>query len=170
MIRARFLYGVLEMENYLLKIKELSKPVVEEYGLILVDVKKVVEFGAVIAQVIIDDPKTFTLDIDLVAKINEQILDLVNDYLPDDSYLEVTTPGVERSLESEDDYNKAIGKYIYIKMTEKIESAFNQDELYGYLEENKENELVAKGFIKGAKKTFIVPKEKIAKIRLAVKF
>lgn len=158
------------MENYLEKIKELSKPIVEEYGLILVGVKKVVEFGAVIAQVIIDDPKTFTLDIDVVAEINERILDEVNDYLPDNSYLEVTTPGVERPLENEDDYNKAIGKYIYIKMTEKVSSAKDQDEVYGYLEENKETELLIRGFVKGAKKTFIVPKDKIAKIRLAVKF
>ncbi len=158
------------MEGYLLKIKELSKPIVEEYGYILIDVKKVVEFGAVISQVIIDDPKTFTLDIDIVGQINERILDVVNDYLPDDSYLEVTSLGVERELESEDDYNKAIGKYIYIKMTETLKTASNQEEVYGYLEENKEAELIVKGFVKGAKKTFTIPKEKIAKIRLAVKF
>ena len=169
MIRARFLNGV-NMENYLLKIKELSIPVVEQYGYVLIDVKKVVEFGAVIAQVIIDDPKTFTLDIDVVAKINEEILDLVNDYLPDNSYLEVTSLGIERELESEEDYNKALTKYVYVKFTEKVPTASNLDEVYGHLEDNKENELIIKGFVKGAKKTFIIPKEKIAKIRLAVKF
>ena len=62
------------MESYLIKIKELSKPIIEEYGFILVDVKKVVEFGAVISQVIIDDPKTFTLDIDIVGEIKQRIL------------------------------------------------------------------------------------------------
>ena len=96
------------MESYLIKIKELSKPIIEEYGFILVDVKKVVEFGAVISQVIIDDPKTFTLDIDIVGEINQRILDEVNDFLPDDSYLEVTSLGIERELLSEDDYNKAL--------------------------------------------------------------
>ncbi len=158
------------MESYLIKIKELSKPIIEEYGFILVDVKKVVEFGAVISQVIIDDPKTFTLDIDIVGEINQRILDEVNDFLPDDSYLEVTSLGIERELLSEDDYNKAIGQYVYVKMTEIIKTASNLDELYGHLEENKENELVVKGFVKGAKKTFIIPKDKIVKIRLAVKF
>lgn len=158
------------MESYLIKIKELSKPIVEEYGYILVDVKKVVEFGAVISQVIIDDPESFVLDIDIVGEINEKILDVVNDYLPDDSYLEVTTPGVERELLSEDDYNKALGKYVFVKLTEVVKTASNLDELYGYLEENKENELIVKGFVKGAKKTFTIPKDKIAKIRLAVKF
>lgn len=158
------------MESYLIKIKELSKPIVEEYGYILVDVKKVVEFGAVISQVIIDDPESFVLDIDVVGEINEKILDVVNDYLPDDSYLEVTTPGVERELLSEDDYNKALGKYVFVKLTEVVKTASNLDELYGYLEENTENELIVKGFVKGAKKTFTIPKDKIAKIRLAVKF
>ena len=128
------------MESYLIKIKELSKPIIEEYGFILVDVKKVVEFGAVISQVIIDDPKTFTLDIDIVGEINQRILDEVNDFLPDDSYLEVTSLGIERELLSEDDYNKAIGQYVYVKMTEIIKTASNLDELYGHLEENKENE------------------------------
>lgn len=158
------------MESYLIKIKELSKPIIEEYGYILVDVKKVVEFGAVISQVIIDDPESFVLDIDVVGEINEKILDVVNDYLPDDSYLEVTTPGVERELLSEDDYNKALGKYVFVKLTEVVKTASNLDELYGYLEENKENELIVNGFVKGAKKTFTIPKDKIAKIRLAVKF
>lgn len=158
------------MESYLIKIKELSKPIIEEYGFVLVDVKKVIEFGAVISQVIIDDPKTFTLDIDVVGEINQRILDEVNDFLPDDSYLEVTSLGVERELLNEDDYNKAIGKYIYVKMTEVIKTASSLEEVYGYLEENKDNELVVKGFVKGAKKTFTIPKDKIAKIRLAVKF
>jgi ribosome maturation factor RimP len=158
------------MESYLIKIKELSKPIVEEYGFILVDVKKVVEFGAVISQVIIDDPKTFTLDIDVVGEINQRILDEVNDFLPDDSYLEVTSLGIERELLSEEDYNKAIGQYVYVKMTEMVKTASNLDELYGHLEENKDNELIVKGFVKGAKKTFIIPKDKIVKIRLAVKF
>ena len=55
-------------------------------------------------------------------------------------------------------------------MTEMVKTASNLDELYGHLEENKDNELIVKGFVKGAKKTFIIPKDKIVKIRLAVKF
>ena len=156
--------------NYLDKIKELSLPIVESYDLVLIGAKLTKEFGASIIQITIDDPKTFNLDIDKVAKINEEILDVVNDYIPDGYYLEVTTLGIERELESEDDYNKAIGEYIYILANSKLPTACNLNELYGYLEENKEEELIVKGFVKGVKKTFIVPKKEIAKIRLAVKF
>ena len=31
-----------------------------------------------------------------------------------------------------------IGKYVYVKMTEALKTASNQEEVYGYLEENKE--------------------------------
>lgn len=156
--------------NYLDKIKELSLPIVESHDLKLISVKLVKEFGASIIQITIDDPTTFNLDIDEVAKINEEILDIVNDYIPDGYYLEVASLGIERELESEEDYNKAIGEYIYILANDKLPTACNLNELYGYLEENKEEELILKGFVKGAKKIFIVPKKEIAKIRLAVKF
>ena len=56
--------------NYLDKIKELSLPIIEEHNMVLISVKLVKEFGASIIQITIDDPKTFNLDIDEVAKIN----------------------------------------------------------------------------------------------------
>lgn len=156
--------------NYLEKIKELSVDIIKSHNVELIDVVLRKEFGASIIQITIDDVNTFDLDIDKVALINEEILDIVNDYIPDGYYLEVTTLGIERELKDESDYNKAIGKYVYIVTNEKISKMGNSNELYGYLEENNETSLVIKGFVKGAKKTFIIPKENIAKIRLAVKF
>lgn len=156
--------------NYLEKIKELSIDIIKSHNVELIDVALRKEFGASIIQITIDDVNTFDLDIDKVALINEEILDIVNDYIPDGYYLEVTTLGIERELKDESDYNKAIGKYVYILTNEKISKMGDSNELYGYLEENNETSLVIKGFVKGAKKTFIIPKENIAKIRLAVKF
>lgn len=156
--------------NYLEKIKELSIGIIKSHNVELIDVALRKEFGASIIQITIDDVNTFDLDIDKVALINEEILDIVNDYIPDGYYLEVTTLGIERELKDESDYNKAIGKYVYILTNEKISKMGDSNELYGYLEENNETSLVIKGFVKGAKKTFIIPKENIAKIRLAVKF
>ena len=110
------------------KIKELSLPVVEKYQKSLVSVEHVKEYGIDIVRITIDDPNTFDIDIDDVAKINEEILDLVNDYLPDGYYLEVTSVGIERELKTDSDLEKALGKYIYLKTYEKLESAFNQKE------------------------------------------
>ena len=58
------------------KINELSLPVVEKYQKSLVSVEHVNEYGIDIIRITIDDPNTFDIDIDDVAKINEEILDL----------------------------------------------------------------------------------------------
>lgn len=152
------------------KINELSLPIVEKYKKILVSVEQVNEYGIDIIRITIDDPNTFDIDIDDVAKINEEILDLVNDYLPDGYYLEVTTVGIERELKSDDDLEKALGKYIYLKTYEKIESAFNQKEIYGYLESYTSDFINVNVINKTRTKLVTIEKSKIAKLRLAVKF
>ena len=152
------------------KIKGKSLPVVEKYQKTLVSVEHVNEYGIDIIRITIDDPNTFDIDIDDVAAINEEILDLVNDDLPDGYYLEVTTVGIERELKNDDDLEKALGKYIYLKTYEKIESAFNQKEIYGYLESYEEDSINVNEINKTRTKLVTIEKSKIAKIRLAVKF
>lgn len=152
------------------KIKELSLPVVEKYRKSLVSVEHVKEYGIDIVRITIDDPNTFDIDIDDVAKINEEILDLVNDYLPDGYYLEVTSVGIERELKTDSDLEKALGKYIYLKTYEKLESAFNQKEMYGYLESYTSDSVNVNVINKTRKKLVTIEKSKIAKIRLAVEF
>lgn len=152
------------------KIKGKSLPVVEKYQKTLVSVEHINEYGIDIIRITIDDPNTFDIDIDDVAAINEEILDLVNDDLPDGFYLEVTTVGIERELKNDDDLEKALGKYIYLKTYEKIESAFNQKEIYGYLESYEEDSINVNVINKTRTKLVTIEKSKIAKLRLAVKF
>lgn len=152
------------------KIKAESLPIVEKYQKILVSVEHVNEYGIDIIRLTIDDPSSFDIDIDDVASINEEILDIVNDYLPDGYYLEVTTVGIERELKTDSDFEKALGKYIYIKTYEKLESAFNLKEMYGYLESNTSDSINVNVINKTKTKLVTIEKAKIAKIRLAVKF
>ena len=152
------------------KIKGKSLPVVEKYQKTLVSVEHVNEYGIDIIRITIDDLNTFDIDIDDVAAINEEILDLVNDDLPDGYYLEVTTVGIERELKNDDDLEKALGKYIYLKTYEKIESSFNQKEIYGYLESYEEDSINVNVINKTRTKLVTIEKSKIAKLRLAVKF
>ncbi len=152
------------------KIKTLSLPIVEKYQKVLCNVEHISEYGIEIVRLTIDDPNTFDIDIDDVAAINEEVLDLVNDYLPDGYYLEVTTVGIERELKTDDDLEKALGKYIYIKTYEKQESAFNQKEIYGYLDSYTEESINVNAINKTRTKLVTIEKTKIAKLRLAVKF
>lgn len=158
------------MNNNFSKIKELSLPIVNNHNKELVDVKLRKEFGINVISIIIDDPETFTMDIDEVASINSEILDEINDYIPDGYYLEVTTLGIERELITEKDFIRAIGKYIYVSTYKKLENAGNLKEFNGYLLEQNDQEITIEALINQRKKVIIIPRAAIAKVRLAVKF
>lgn len=158
------------MNNNFSKIKELSLPIVNNHNKELVDVKLRKEFGINVISIIIDDPETFTMDIDEVASINSEILDEINDYIPDGYYLEVTTLGIERELITEKDFIRAIGKYIYVSTYQKLENAGNLKEFNGYLLEQNDQEITIEALINQRKKVIIIPRAAIAKVRLAVKF
>lgn len=150
-------------------ITESVKPIVEKYNLILYKVENVKEYGMNIYRVIVDNELSFDIDIDDVAKVNQELLDIVNDSLPDDAYLEVTTLGIEREIVTPKDYEKALNHYIYVSTYEKIEGT-NLKEFYGDLLQVNDDEIMILVNIKSRKKEITIKKEKIAKIRLAVKF
>lgn len=163
--------------SYLDTIKELIEPIVKEYNLVLISVKKKTENGFNVVEVIIDDPVSFTIDIDVVSEISERAIDLVNDYIPDGYYLEISSLGIERELITIDDYNRALSeeKYIYVKTYQKIKYTKNKNsdgekEFYGYLKSFNDEEIEITTMIKAREYTITIPKSLIALIRLAVKF
>ena len=163
--------------SYLDTIKELIEPIVKEYNLVLISVKKKTENGFNVVEVIIDDPVSFTIDIDVVSEISERAIDLVNDYIPDGYYLEISSLGIERELITIDDYNRALSeeKYIYVKTYQKIKYTKNKNsdgekEFYGYLKSFNDEEIEITTLIKAREYTITIPKSLIALIRLAVKF
>lgn len=158
------------MNDYLMKIKENAVQIAKMKNKIVVDVKLRKEFGTNIISVIIDDPTTFTLDIEEVSWINQELLEVVNDDIPDGYYLEVTSLGVERELFNQEDYQKAIGKYVYVKTYKKVETAYNLKEIYGYLQTVNEKELIIESIINQRNKIVTIPIDLVSKIRLAVKF
>ena len=78
--------------------------------------------------------------------------------------------GIERELKSDEDLEKALGKYIFVKTYEKLESAGNQKEMYGYLESYTAETININVIVKTRTKLITIEKTKIAKLRLAVKF
>lgn len=121
------------MIDILNEIKEKSIPIVSKHNKVLYNVEKVKDYGMNVIRILIDDPNTLDIDIDDVAAINQEILDVVNDLLPDDLYLEVSSVGVERELKTEKELELALNKYIYVSSYEKIENLKTKD-VYGYLE------------------------------------
>lgn len=158
------------MSEYLLKIKESASNIVDKHQKELIDVKVRKEFGTNIISIVIDDPETFSLDIDEVASINAEILDEVNDLIPDGYYLEVTSLGIERELLTEKDIQKAINQFVYLKTYQKMENAYNLKEISGYLREANAEEFKLEIFLNQRQRLVVIPRAAVAKIRLAVDF
>ena len=152
------------------EMKRLALPVIEKHEKELISLKKVKEFGIDKIVFTIDDPNTFILDVDEVATIMEEILDLINDLIPDGHYLEVSSLGAERELITPLDYERALEKYIYISTYQKVQSASNMKELYGYLKSYDEESVTIDAIIKTRTKEVTIKRDNIAKIRLAVNF
>lgn len=157
------------MIDILNEIKEKSIPIVSKHNKVLYNVEKVKDYGMNVIRILIDDPNTLDIDIDDVAAINQEILDVVNDLLPDDLYLVVSSVGVERELKTEKELELALNKYIYVSSYEKIENLKTKD-VYGYLESYDANTITINAKEKTKTKIIKINRDKIAKIRLAVEF
>jgi len=144
------------------KINELALKEGLKLGLEIVSVKYVREKGENILRILID--KETGVSINDATILNERIseaLDLLE--IDEDNYLlEVSSVGAERPIESIEDYKKAVDKYIYVE--------YDGNKVYGYLRENKDTEIIVEENIKGRLKSLTIEKQKISKIRLAIKF
>ena len=89
------------------------------------------------------------------------------DFISDKYYLEVSSPGIERDLRDLEEVSNSVGKHVYIKTYEKID---NQKEFYGDILSVDGDEITIEYKDKARVKKSVVKYEKIAKIRLAVKF
>ncbi|WP_068983121.1 ribosome maturation factor RimP [Lysinibacillus xylanilyticus] len=149
-------------------IEELAKPIVEELNLELVDVEFVKEGRNWFLRVYVDTSEG-GIDIEQCAQVSERLSLLLdeNDPITQNYYLEVSSPGAERPLKKDADFEKAIGKFIYVKTYEPIK---DMKEFQGYLTSYDEHTLMIEVRIKTRKITVTVEQEKIALARLAIDF
>lgn len=103
---------------------------------------------------------------DLSEKISP-ILDAIKpDPFPDQYMLEVTSPGLERPLKTADAVEKAVGKYIYVKLYQAIDKI---KVFEGTLLSFDGTDLIMEYMDKTRKKEVTIPYQTVAKARLAVK-
>ena len=81
------------------------------------------------------------IDINDCEKVNDAINDILDeaDYIKDQYFLEVSSPGVERLLRKEKHFEKQIGNKISVKLFKAIE---NQKEIVGILKSYNLDELI----------------------------
>lgn len=149
-------------------IEELVTPIVEELNLELVEIEFLKEGRNWFLRVYIDTPEG-GIDIEQCALVSERLSEILDekDPIEQNYYLEVSSPGAERPLRKESDFEKSVGKFIYVKTYEPIK---DMKEFQGYLRSYTEEGLELEVRIKTRKLTVFIEKEKIAKARLAIDF
>ncbi len=150
------------------KVEQLASPIAEELGLELVDVEFLKEGRDWFLRVYIENPEG-SIDIDQCAAVSNKLseeLDLV-DPIPQNYFLEVSSPGAERPLKKDEDFEKAVGQYVFIKTYEPING---MKEFEGYLLGYGPDHAKVEVRVKTRKILVEIDTTKIALARLAIDF
>ncbi len=149
------------------KSLRLAEECAQKLNLRIIEVEYVFENGIKILKVITDGENGLSLDD--ATKLNEMLSARLDeeDFIDEEYYLEVSSEGIEKELRNDEDIKKAIGKYVFIKMYEKVDGI---KEIYGDLIDFDGDILDVNYLVKNKKKNIKIQKNKISKIRLAVKF
>lgn len=150
-------------------VTELVTPILEEQNFELVEVEFVKEGKNWFLRVFID--KEGGIDIEECAFVSEHLsekLDSIDpDPIPQAYFLEVSSPGAERPLKKEADYQRALGEYIHVSLYQPLDG---EKQYEGFLQSYDDAELVLKIRIKTREKEITVDRKNIAKARLAIQF
>jgi len=143
-------------------VREVVEPVIQA-PFELVDI----EYGKIgsdmILSIFVDKPEGITLNdtADLTEIISPALDTIKPDPFPEQYFLEITSPGLERPLKTKDAVAGAVGKYIHVGLYQAIDK---QKVFEGTLDE-----LTMEYMDKTRKKTVQIPYSLVSKARLAVK-
>ena len=104
-------------------VENLIKEPIEKIGYELYDVQYIKEGKDFFLRVFIDK-KQNGITIEDCEKVNNEITDLLDtaNYIKDQYFLEVSSPGIERTLRKDKHLERSIGKEIEIKLFKKDEN------------------------------------------------
>lgn len=117
-------------ETYESRTETLLNPIVEKYGVEIYDVEYVKEGSDWYLRAYIDKPEGVSIiDCENVSRALSDVLD-AEDYIPDAYILEVSSPGLGRTLKKERHLEKSLGEKVEIKTYKPIDK---QKEFEGIL-------------------------------------
>ncbi len=134
------------MANIEEKVESLIKTKIENIGYELYDVEYSKEGKNYYLRVFIDKPEG--IDLTDCEKVNDEINDILDEanYIKEQYFLEVSSPGIERILRKDKHLEKNIGTEINIKLFKKDENG--NKEYQGILKSFNENEIELEDDIK----------------------
>lgn len=142
-------------------VEELARPILEELKYELVDIEYKKEGGSWFLRFYLDKPGGITLDD--CQLFSERISDLLDqaDPIPHRYYLEVSSPGLDRPLKKEEDFERYKGYRVHIKL---FKSVNGRKSYYGELVGLENGNVV----IQDGESTYSFPREEIASVRLDI--
>ncbi len=126
------------------KVESLLKEKIESLGYYLYEVEYLKEGAEYYLRIYID--KETGIDLNDCEKVSNEINDLLDkaDFIKEQYFLEVSSPGIERNLKKDKHFEQNIGKRVDVKLFKKDENgkkeyegilkSFNQEEIF--IEEN----------------------------------
>ena len=157
------------MSSVVETVTELVTPILDERHFELVDAEFVKEGKSWYLRIYIDKPGGINIDeCELVSDLlGEKLDDCDPDPIPQAYFLEVSSPGAERPLKKERDYERALNSYIHVSLYQPLEG----NKVYeGTMVDLKPDELPLEYMAKTRQKTIVIPRKQIAQARLAIKF
>ena len=157
------------MSKVIESVVPVIEPIVESENCYLVDVEYVKEGPNWYLRVYAD--KENGIDIEDCAKISEKLSEALDQISPDPFpkayFLEVSSPGAERPLKTEQDILNAVGEYIHLDYyVPQFGEKFHEGTLLEVTDEFFQIEVT----IKTRKKVLEIKRDAVSKLRLAIKF
>lgn len=151
-------------ENYEKRTEELLVPIVEKNNYELVDVEYVKEGSNWYLRAYIDKEGGFSVND--CEKVSRELSDLLDreDFIDESYILEVSSPGLGRTLKKDKDFARSIGEEVELKLYKAVEG---QKEFSGMLKDYDEK-TVTIGFEENEE--LIFERKNISLIRLAIDF
>ena len=145
-------------------IEEIVQPIVDAKNFEIIDIEYVKEAGEYYLRVYLDKEGGISLsDCELVSRELSEILD-VKDPIKDNYFLEVSSPGLDRPLKKDKDFERYKGRDVEIKLYKPMNGSKQfEGELVGLTEDNNIKVIIDDKEVEFTKK-------EVALIRLLVKF
>lgn len=155
------------MNSIVETVSQLVTPIVEEHRFELVDVEFTKEGSDWFLRVYIDKPGG--IDIDECVMVSEQLSEKLDEVDPITQayFLEVSSPGAERPLKTEQDWEQALADeaYIHVSLYQKVDG---EKQYEGFLMNRDDDTITLKIRIKTRVTDIVIERKNIAKARLAI--
>ncbi|ALN76282.1 MULTISPECIES: ribosome maturation factor RimP [Staphylococcus] len=147
------------------QVETLIQPVLEALNYDLVDVEFAKEGRDHYLRISIDKPGGVDLNDCTIA--SEKISEVMDEHDPisEAYFLDVASPGAERPIKKEKDFQNAVSKPVFVSLYAPIEG---EKEWLGILKQVSDTDITIEVKVKAKSKDITIPRDKIAKARHAV--